>query len=125
MSVITAVPRNTSIIVRESDNSPSFMVGEIVFPNGSVTITGQTAIISTQVVGGSINLVWDETPNGLINGSNATFTTLGEFIPGKINVFCNGIKLKSPDDYVTVGTQTINLTFSPSTGEKITVNYQQ
>lgn len=73
--------------------------------------------VGQQVVG--------EVPIGAIDGSNATFTTAHDFVPESVEVFWNGIRLHLVSEYVTVGTQTINLTQSPQTGEVITVNYQR
>jgi hypothetical protein len=66
-----------------------------------------------------------EVPSGAINGSNATFTSAFDFIPGKVTVYSSGIRLKLGTDFNTSGTRTIQLTFSPSAGESITIDYQR
>lgn len=72
-----------------------------------------------------IELIFNETPSGLINGANATFTTQYKFVPGKIDVYVNGLKQKIVQDFNTTGNNTIILTFSPASGETITVDYQR
>lgn len=64
-----------------------------------------------------------ETPTGLVNGSNATFTTEFEFVPESVQVYVNGVRQKIVPDYQTVGEQTIILAQSPLTGEHILVDY--
>ncbi len=74
---------------------------------------------------GTVDLVVGEVPIGAIDGSNASFTTAYDFVPESVEVFWSGIRLNLVSEYVTVGTQTINLTQSPQIGEVITVNYQR
>lgn len=71
----------------------------------------------------NLPVVVGDVPAGAINGSNATFATTYNFIPGTVEVRLNGITLKLTDDYTTSGTQTINMVSSPVTGDKITTNY--
>ena len=69
------------------------------------------------------DIVMGEIPTGLINGSNATFTSLSPFIPEKLIVERNGVTQRKTTDYSTIGNNTINLTFSPENGESILINY--
>lgn len=71
----------------------------------------------------SANMVIGEVPTGLINGSNATFTTANPFVAGTVEVFVNGLRQTIIVDFNTSGNNTIQLIFSPLTGEVITVNY--
>lgn len=79
-------------------------------------VTGGGGLFSSDIVMGEI-------PTGLINGANATFTSLSPFIPEKLIVERNGITQRKNIDYTTTGNNTINLTFSPDTGESILINY--
>lgn len=65
----------------------------------------------------------DETPVGLINGVNATFTTAFDFSPDSVHVFLNGIAQRKPEDFNTTGNDTILFAVSPLTGESVRVNY--
>lgn len=66
-----------------------------------------------------------ETPGGAVNGVNASFTTAFAFVPESVAVFINGVFQKKVDEFTTTGSNTILLTFSPATGERILVNYQR
>lgn len=96
--VVKPVVRNYKIVVRQGGSSS----GEGLF---------------------SSDIVMGEIPNGLINGGNATFTSLSPFIPEKLIVERNGVTQRKNTDYSTTGNNTINLTFSPETGESILINY--
>lgn len=74
--------------------------------------------------GGGVVTVTGETPAGLVNGSNATFASLSPFVAGTVEVFANGLALRTPTDFVTSGTTAITLTSSPGTGESIRINYR-
>ena len=76
----------------------------------------------TGVGGGAI--VVGETPTGLVNGANATYTSLTSFTPGTVEVFVNGLAQRLPTDFNTSGVSTIILTSSPATGESIRINYR-
>lgn len=69
------------------------------------------------------DFVFNEVPTGLINGSNATFTSAYDFIIETLEVFLNGVKLTKLSDYNTSGTNTISLYTSPLTGELLNINY--
>lgn len=79
-------------------------------------------------IAGSTKVFFDvvnETPSGLINGSNATFTTAFNFDPGTEEVYLNGLKLVKLEDYNTTGTNQIDLYVSPGAGEHLIVNYKK
>jgi hypothetical protein len=73
----------------------------------------------------SADLIIGETPSGLVNGSNATYTTANNFVAGTVEVFVNGVRQKegAGNDYTTTGLTTINMLTSPQTGDQILVNY--
>lgn len=73
--------------------------------------------------GGAASMVWGETPSGLVNGSNATFTTQYGFIPESVEVYVNGLFQRRVTDFNTSGSQTITLSDSPQSGDSIRVNY--
>lgn len=68
-------------------------------------------------------LVFNETPTGAVNGSNATFTSLNSFLIETLEVFINGVKQTKILDYTTSGNSTITLYASPGVNESITINY--
>ena len=65
-----------------------------------------------------------ETPNGAVNGSNATYTTAQPFEPASVSVFINGVNIINGVDYITTGTNTIILNVSPVVGDYIRINYK-
>jgi hypothetical protein len=67
--------------------------------------------------------VLQETPTGLINGVNTTFTVTNAFVAGSITVELNGILLDNVDDFYEGGT-VITLTVAPEIGDDITAGYQ-
>lgn len=79
-------------------------------------------VVDEGVLGDS-DFVIGETPSGAINGSNATYTSLNDFIPETLEVFLNGIRQTVLGDYNTSGNTTIQFVTSPGTGEVLRINY--
>ena len=67
--------------------------------------------------------IWGETPNGVINGSNAIYTTVNNFVPGSIELFVNGLRQRLITDFNTFGTTILILNDSPTSGDSLRVNY--
>lgn len=68
-------------------------------------------------------LVLNEIPAGVVNGSNATFTTAFNFVPGQIAVRINGLSQRFALDFTTIGTTTILFSESPGIGDSLQVDY--
>ena len=101
---------------------------EIAPATGDIDISTLPQYI-TVAVGATIQtsagvFVIGETPSGLVNGSNATFTTISQFVPESVQVFINGISQTNVIDYITSGTNTIILNISPVVGDYIRTNYK-
>lgn len=79
-------------------------------------ITNSGSVLTPEIILGEI-------PTGLINGSNATYTTLFDFVPSKVAVYVNGLLQKKITHYNTSGTTTILFVDSPLTGDIIEVDY--
>lgn len=60
---------------------------------------------------------------GTIDGSNATFTTSESFNPSTVTIYINGIRQKKPNDFNTVGNNTVLFTLSPEIGDDLYVTY--
>lgn len=73
--------------------------------------------------GSAADFVFGETPAGLVNGSNATYTTAFDFEPETVIPSINGLEQKLGTHYITMGNNTIIFNDSPTTGEIITVTY--
>lgn len=92
----------------------------VAYTMGAPSNTGDIIVTPPSVSG---ELVTNEVPEGLIDGSNATFTTEFEFVPESISITINGLEQKSPENYITSGTQTIIFSSSPETGDQILIDY--
>jgi len=77
----------------------------------SVVLRRQTPVI---VIG--------ESPDGVIDGINKTFTTQTSFMAGSTKVYFNGQRLKASNDYIE-GAGTITLEVAPVTGDIIILDY--
>lgn len=91
-------------------------------------LKGNGTAISAATVGtdylASSSFVTRETPTGLVNGSNTTYTLANTPIAGTEHVYLNGI-LQEPaagNDY-TISGATITYLTAPVTGDKIRVTY--
>ena len=67
--------------------------------------------------------VINELPQGLINGINATFSSLFSFIPESVVIIVNGLIQSQPNDYITTGNNTLLLTISPNVLDDVRINY--
>ncbi len=104
------------VILPESDQS-TFDFNMIVIRQEVLNIVNELGLTSYDAVDG-------ETPAGAVNGINATFTTLQEFIPSSLKVYLNGVRQKIVEDYNTSGTQTINFVVSPLSTDVILTDYE-
>lgn len=71
------------------------------------------------------DLIFGETLTGTINGSNATFSTANNFVPGSVDVFVNGLKQKRVTHFNTTGVTTIIFSDSPQVGDILVANYER
>lgn len=103
--VVDATPDIVEVVV---ENPPAFI-----------------EVVNEQVIERVVQeeIIFGETPAGTIDGSNATFTTAFDFVPGKVAVFLNGLLQKLVTHYNTTGTDTIIFNDSPVSGDIIEVNY--
>lgn len=93
-------------------------------------LKGNGTAISAATVGtdyvNNASFVTRETPTGLVNGSNTTYTLANTPTAGTECVYLNGI-LQEPgagNDY-TISTNTITYLTAPLSGDKIRVNYMK
>jgi hypothetical protein len=72
------------------------------------------------------SIVTRETPSGLVNGSNVSYTLANTPISGTECVFMNGILLEpgAGNDY-TISAGTITMLTAPISGDKLRVNYSK
>ncbi len=113
--------------------------GQVMVANASgdatfTTLSGDVLVSSTGVttvnnVAGSgfvkyTNFTYNETPAGLVNGSNTAFTLAGTPVNASLKLFLNGQLLEpgAGNDY-TVSAAAITMLFAPTTGDKIRAYY--
>jgi len=68
--------------------------------------------------------IYGERPAGEVNGSNIIFVLLYTPIDGTERVYLNGLRLEKNEDY-TLNGKTITLSYAPSVGSKIIVDYKR
>jgi hypothetical protein len=66
----------------------------------------------------------DETPSGLVNGSNAVYTTAASYKTGSLVVMVNGIKQKKTTHWSETTSTTFTMSQAPATGDLVTVSYE-
>lgn len=108
------------VVLPNSDNG-TFDMDLLVVRNEVLSIVNELGLTGGGL--SSASFIYNETPSGVINNSNATFLTAFDFIPGKVLVYINGLKQEPVTHYQTSGTKTIMFSDSPLVGEKISVDY--
>lgn len=109
---------NNEVSLVTIDNS--LLTSDII--NSEVLIT-EVGCISTNSNTLLNNLIIGEVPQGLVNGINATFTSLNPFVPISVEVYLNGVRQKIIEDYNTINNDTIQFMVSPTINENILVDY--
>lgn len=121
LTTVLTQPQVTSVSVEE--NPTSISVDDL--PN-NVTVEPQTPSVTVeQTVPSSVDInvgasglrfSWDETPSGVINGSNQVFTLINAPNPsGSLALFLNGLKQQPGigNDYVASGAS-LTMSHAPS-----------
>ena len=86
---------------------------------------GTTDLTFVQTGGITVTHVTRETPSGLINGSNTSYTLANTPTSGTEEVFLNGIlqQVGAGNDY-TISGGTITMLTAPASGDRLLVNYR-
>lgn len=103
---------------------PAFTGGDVTSVGGSLSLTVNNTSGTGFVKYG--NFIWNETPTGLVNGSNVTYTLAHSPANSGValSLELNGITLEpgSGNDYTISGT-TVTMLFTPQTGDKLRAYY--
>lgn len=135
---------SSTALVRSSDSDAWHeLTGTLVFIDEG-TVNADTRYYCTSNTGGTLgitsvtyasdltggvttsNFVFDETPSGTINGSNADFTIANTPTSNTLRVYMNGVRVLSGsgNGYTLSGT-TITFTTAPISGDAIRVDYMK
>lgn len=104
-------------------DADSVLTGLVPDGNGGFVNKNFTALQLAGYLSGDNNWVVDELLTGIVDGSNATFTTAHDFEPGSIQVKIARVPMFLVDDYINIGTNTIQFTRSPLVGEEPRITY--
>lgn len=69
------------------------------------------------------NLLYPETPIGVIDGSNKVFNTTYSFQTDRVYLYKNGQQLIAPADFTESDDKELTLTFAPQVGDVLFVQY--
>lgn len=127
--ITTGTPTSSQVQVDRENEVLNF--GTEVMPGQHIGIIIRGLIASEDGGGGSgelpadiaDRLVFGEVPSGDTNGSNPTFTTAFEFVPGTEAVRLNGVDQALGTDYTTLAGTTIVFVVSPEAEDTIEVDY--
>lgn len=106
----------TTVVSVSAATAPSS--GQVLTATSSTTATWQSPA-------GAPTFVTRETPTGLVNGSNTSYTLANTPIAGSEMLFLNGV-LQDPgagQDY-TISGNTITYLTAPATGDKLRISYR-
>lgn len=92
-------------------------------PTGATGPTGPQGPPGTS--GAALKMVWGETPAGVVNGTNRSYTSANIYSPGLLGVYLNGLRQRHPDDYTETGSQSFQFVNAPLAGDQLTVDYIQ
>lgn len=120
---ITETVENISLNVTEIPEFVAVNITETTEQINIIVDQSQMGLQGPPGANGNGNMILGEQLSGLVNGSNATFTTSLSFQPGKLAVYVNGLLQKIITHYQTTGTQTVLFTDSPQVGDQLQIDY--
>jgi hypothetical protein len=99
----------------------------------NISIGSNNSAINFEIQGAIINQtglaapprVYNENLIGVIDGSNATFTTTDNFIQGSEEVKINGLTQRPTRDYTITPPNTIQFTSSPEPNDQLFISYNK
>ena len=102
-----------------------YSVDTVVYGSQELTIAALIPVIylAHEGGGGGGVGVFNETPSGLVNGSNVTFVIASFPVIGSVSVYLNGVRQILTTHY-SIATKTITFVTAPYSGDFIRVDYQ-
>lgn len=114
----------TVVMTADFDMGGYKVVGAAVGTGANDLVT--YAQMNTAIGAIANDLVEDETPTGLINGSNTSFTLANTPIAGSVKLYLQGQRLipGAGNDFTVSGT-TITMAYAPETNQSLRVDYRK
>lgn len=105
--------------------NPTLAAGELGFEldTGKFKIGNGFTAWNSQVYAGGGSIVVGEVPSGTLNGTNTTFTTSHNYVPGTIEVFRNGLREHLSIGFTEASANTIAFSTAPLSSDDVLVNY--
>lgn len=89
-----------------------------------LTSTGTSSAPTWQANASAVNIAWNETPTGTINGSNTTFTLANTPTAGTLMLFKNGQLMTAAGADFTLTTNSVAFVTAPKTGDVLLAHYR-
>ena len=92
-----------------------------------LTSAGEVPVYLNAAVTVTYPFVDNETPGGVKNGSNVTFTTFYNYKPGTTKLFVNGVRQREGVgfDYLEAGTNQLTLSIAPIVSDILLIDYSK
>ena len=74
---------------------------------------------------GGIQMIWGETPTGVIDGANTVYTSANAYAANSLAVFLNGLRQRRAGDYSETGIQSFTFLNAPLPGDSLSIDYAQ
>ncbi len=118
----TKVRSSTQLNIDTNLDAQTHKVINVVDPTAAQDAATKNYVDTTAIT--TASFVFNETPSGTVDGSNASFTLAFTPVSGKQSVHLNGIKQKpgAGNDY-TISGAVITFTTPPAIGDLILVDY--
>ena len=79
--------------------------------------------LSQEQIDAIANLLFSETPIGVVDGTNTVFLTTNSYTTGKTYLYKNGQQLVIPADYTESDDKEITFVFPPIVGDVLFIQY--
>lgn len=79
--------------------------------------------LSQEQIDAIANILYSETPIGVVDGVNQVFDTTFSYTATKTYPYKNGQQMIAPDDYTESADKEITFTFAPQVGDVMFIQY--
>jgi hypothetical protein len=92
-------------------------------PKGDKGDKGDTGATGPPGPSVTLQIIWGETPSGIIDGVNKNYTSAYLYSSNQLAVFLNGLRQRRADDYAETGSQSFNFVSAPLPGDSLSIDY--